>query len=192
MQSRKETINADLHLALVHYPVTNKKGDIIASAVTNLDLHDIARAGATYGVRAVYIVTPLKDQKALLKRILAHWAKGFGAAYNPKRAQALKLIRVVDTLQDARDAVAGNHRAAATRVVATSSREQRKSVSFRRMRALVRSGDPHLLVLGTAWGLAAEVIASADYLLEPVRGTTAYNHLSVRCAAAIILDRLLA
>jgi len=28
-------------------------------------------------------------------------------------------------------------------------------------------------------------------MLEPIAGTTGYNHLSVRSAAAIILDRLL-
>jgi len=30
-----------------------------------------------------------------------------------------------------------------------------------------------------------------DMLLEPIEGYTDYNHLSVRSAAAIILDRLL-
>ncbi len=49
-----------------------------------------------------------------------------------------------------------------------------------------------LLVFGTGWGLADEVIQGADALLEPVRAreATGYNHLSVRAACAIILDRL--
>ena len=49
-----------------------------------------------------------------------------------------------------------------------------------------------LLVFGTGWGLAGEVIAGADALLEPVRAreATGYNHLSVRAACAILLDRL--
>ncbi|MCP4687771.1 MAG: RNA methyltransferase, partial [Desulfobacterales bacterium] len=34
----------NLHLALLHYPVVNKNGEPVASAVTNLDLHDISRA----------------------------------------------------------------------------------------------------------------------------------------------------
>ena len=45
------------------------------------------------------------------------------------------------------------------------------------------------------WGLAEEALAWADYQLEPIRAEApsehAYNHLSVRSAVAIILDRLL-
>ena len=47
-----------------------------------------------------------------------------------------------------------------------------------------------LLLFGTGWGLAPEALARMDDVLEPVRGTTDYNHLSVRSAASIILDRL--
>ena len=53
------------------------------------------------------------------------------------------------------------------------------------------SGRPHLLVFGTAWGLAETFISEADYILAPITGPTDYNHLSVRTAAGIILDRLL-
>jgi hypothetical protein len=53
-------------------------------------------------------------------------------------------------------------------------------------------GKPVLVVFGTGWGLAPTVVESADALLEPVRGVREeYNHLSVRAACAIILDRLL-
>ena len=50
-----------------------------------------------------------------------------------------------------------------------------------------------LVVFGTGWGLAPEVIRSADAILEPIRASieTRYNHLSVRSACAITLDRLL-
>ncbi|MGC8720905.1 MAG: RNA methyltransferase, partial [Thermodesulforhabdaceae bacterium] len=49
---------------------------------------------------------------------------------------------------------------------------------------------PVILLFGTAWGLADAVFEQADYILEPIRGKSSYNHLSVRCAAAIIIDRL--
>lgn len=39
-------------------------------------------------------------------------------------------------------------------------------------------------------GLIEEVMESSDYILEPIRGKAVYNHLSVRAAVAIILDRL--
>jgi hypothetical protein len=48
-----------------------------------------------------------------------------------------------------------------------------------------------LLLFGTGWGLADEVLEAADALLPPLAGPSGYNHLSVRAAAAIVLDRLL-
>jgi hypothetical protein len=50
-----------------------------------------------------------------------------------------------------------------------------------------------LLLFGTGWGLTNEMLAECDFVLEPIAGLgkNSYNHLSVRSAAAIILDRLL-
>ena len=93
----------NIYLALTHYPVVNKRGDIIASALTNLDIHDIARAAKTYGVKSFYLVTPLSDQKALANKIIAHWTAGVGAAYNPARRSALELIKVKDSIGDVTD-----------------------------------------------------------------------------------------
>ena len=73
----------DLYVALTHYPVVNKRGETIASAVTNLDLHDISRTAKTYGLKSFYVVSPLKDQKTLVQRIISHWTTGAGAVYNP-------------------------------------------------------------------------------------------------------------
>ena len=53
-----------------------------------------------------------------------------------------------------------------------------------------RIDQPYLLLLGTGWGLTEECFASADLILEPIAGNGTYNHLSVRSAAAIMLDRL--
>ena len=49
---------------------------------------------------------------------------------------------------------------------------------------------PYLLLFGTGWGLTDEVMSMSDYILEPIRANSKYNHLSVRAAVAIILDRL--
>ena len=49
---------------------------------------------------------------------------------------------------------------------------------------------PVLLLLGTAQGLAPEVLARCDGVLRPIRDL-GYNHLSVRSAAAILADRIL-
>jgi hypothetical protein len=50
---------------------------------------------------------------------------------------------------------------------------------------------PYLILLGTGWGLTETVFSQSDYVLEAVAGDSDYNHLSVRSAAAIILDRLI-
>jgi hypothetical protein len=175
---------------LIHYPVVGKHGDVIASAVTNLDLHDIARAGRTYGIRAFYIVTPVRDQLELVSKIVSHWVTGAGAAYNPKRKEALSIIRVSNSFETALAEIAKEN-GGFPKTVVTSARKRTGSLSMSALRELIKEGDPYALVLGTAWGLADDFLDRADYLLEPVCGPTDYNHLSVRSAAAIMMDRLL-
>jgi len=180
----------NIFVALTHYPVVNKSGDIITSAVTNLDLHDISRAAKTYGVKNFYVVTPLKDQQVLAQRIIAHWIDGSGAVYNPARRRALETIKVVDSIAD----VVEDIRRIANqypKTVATSARRYPSSIGCKKFRTILETERPHLLIFGTAWGLAEAFISEADYILEPIMGSTDYNHLSVRTAAGIILDRIL-
>ena len=174
----------------MHYPVVNKAGDVITAAVTNLDLHDISRAVRTYGVRKFYIVTPLSDQKALVGRIVSHWMEGSGATYNPDRREAFERIQVENSIEEAIEKI---HIACGVRpkTVVTSAKKGRQNIGFRDFRKMLESGTPYIIAFGTAWGLSEEFISSADYVLQPIKGNTEYNHLSVRSAAAIILDRLL-
>ena len=173
----------------MHYPVTNKNGETIASAVTNLDLHDMARSAKTYGVKTLYAVTPLTDQKALAGKLVDHWVTGGGARYNPKRRQAMELVRVRDNLEQVIAEIedAGGRR---PKTIATCARPQEGSLSYGELRGRLQDGAPALLLFGTAWGLAPECLAQADIILDPVLGAGDYNHLSVRSATAIILDRL--
>ena len=179
-----------LYVALIHYPVVNKNGRTIASALTNLDLHDISRAAKTYGLEAFCVVTPLEDQKDLVEKIISHWTTGIGAEYNPKRRSALELIRVYDSFSEALDGIAAAEGTYPV-TIATCARKYPTSISNKKLRAMLTNGKPHVLVLGTAWGLTEEFISKADYILEPIAGKTGYNHLSVRSAASIIFDRLL-
>lgn len=180
----------NLYVALTHYPVVNKSGEMIASAVTNLDLHDISRAAKTYGVKSFYVVTPLKDQQILAQRIMAHWTDGAGAAYNPARRSALETLQVVDSIAEAVDDIRGLENKA-PKTVATCARHYPSAIGYDKFREILENGEPYLLIFGTAWGLADAFITEADYILEPIKGPTDYNHLSVRTAAGIILDRLL-
>ena len=185
----KKSYKTNLYVALTHYPVVNKNGDIIASAVTNLDLHDMSRAAKTYGVRSFYVVTPLADQKALIDRIVSHWVKGTGSKYNPKRREALELISIKNSLDEVKDHIRENE-GEAPKTVVTSARHSSHNISFDKFREMLQDGNLYLLIFGTAWGLSEKFITEADYVLDPVIGNTNYNHLSVRSAAAVILDRL--
>lgn len=181
---------ANLYVALIHYPVVNKAGTEIASAITNLDLHDIARAARTYGVGSFFVVTPLEDQRVLADRIVAYWVEGAGATYNPNRSEAIDLISVRPSL----DAVVDDIRQDCGDLpckVATCARQGFQNLGYQDLREKMKEGRPYLLMFGTAWGLSDGLIADADFVLDPITGNTAYNHLSVRSAAAITLDRLL-
>lgn len=176
----------------MHYPVLNRNGEIIASAVTNLDLHDLARASCTYDVPACYIVSPLEDQQRLAARLIGHWRERVGKELHPDRDLALRRLRLVEDIAAARDHI----EAACGRsplLWATTARIDAQSLSHRKARrVLAESSRPILLLLGTGWGLAPSVMGEVDAILEAIRGIDGYNHLSVRCAAAILLDRLLA
>ncbi len=179
-----------LDLALVHYPVVNRRGETIGSAVTNLDLHDIARAGRTYGVGTYWVVTPFARQRELARRIIGHWTEGYGSRANPDRCSALAIIRVCSGLDEAVAAMTERW-GMRPMLVATCARPGEKEVAFHALRQRLSESRPVLLLFGTAWGLAPELLARADASLPPICGPGDYNHLSVRSAAAIVLDRLL-
>lgn len=181
----------NLFVALLHYPVYDKKGQVVTTAVTNMDIHDIARSARTYGVRRFYVVTPVKALQKLALKIINHWEQGYGSQYNETRKEALSLVRVKDTLDDAILDVE-QESGSKPQLVITSARAGEERTSFAELREMLRKDlKPFLLLLGTGWGLTATVMAQSDYVLEPIEGGTDYNHLSVRSAAAIILDRLL-
>ncbi len=182
--------NANVSVALIHHPVYDKNRQVVSTAVTNLDIHDIARSTRTFGLLRYYIVTPVPGQQELAGRIVRHWQEGWGATYNPKRKAALELIEIVSTLDDALTDMEERFGRPA-RIVTTGARLHPRSITFSDFRQLVADREqPYLLLFGTGWGLVEEVFERADLVLEPIRGAGEYNHLSVRSAAAIIMDRL--
>lgn len=179
-----------VYLALVHHPIRDRQGATITTSVTNLDVHDLARAARTYGLRGYYVVTPIEAQRALVRHIMSYWREGGGAARVPERAQALSIVREVPSLADAVAAIEAAEGARPT-TVTTAARASRDPRGFDDVRAMVRARTtPVLLVFGTGYGLAQEVLDAADVHLAPVR-PGGYNHLAVRSAVSIILDRLL-
>ncbi|MDH3445082.1 MAG: tRNA (guanosine(37)-N1)-methyltransferase TrmD [Deltaproteobacteria bacterium] len=182
---------APVFLALLHHPVYDKNKQIVTTAVTNMDIHDIARSSRTFGVRGFYVVTPVKALQKLALKIIEHWQHGYGSQYNETRKNALSIARIRDALDDVLIDIEGES-GEKPLIVATSARAGEGRASFAVIKdMLIKKTRPVLILFGTGWGLTENVFAQADYVLEPIEGTADYNHLSVRSAAAIILDRLL-
>ena len=81
-----------ISLALVHHPVLDRAGEIVTTAITNLDLHDMARSVRTYGVSDLFVVHPITAQRTLAERIRAHWVDGSGKRRIPDRAAAMCVV----------------------------------------------------------------------------------------------------
>lgn len=178
------------YLALVHYPVYNKDRITITSAFTNIDVHDIARASKTYGIEKFYLVNPVKEQQELVERVVNHWRTGAGAKFNPKRKTALENVEICSTIDETVkkiEEIEGKK----PKIVATDAKFYKNMIGYNVLKnKIFTENDPYLILFGTGWGLTDEVMNECDYILKPVKGYNKFNHLSVRSAVSIILDRL--
>lgn len=193
----------NLSVALVHYPVHDKKGEVVATSITNLDIHDISRCARTYGLHRYFLVHPGRAQQEFAREMLGFWKEGYGKQYNPDRSLASEMVSLADSLDwidqeygrqiriatTARGYEGGNRISFADmgRVLAASSSMSEDEGRQQGGRGVTLS---FVLLLGTGWGLTQEVLEQADYVLEPITGAGTYNHLSVRSAASILFDRL--
>jgi hypothetical protein len=181
---------SNLYLGLVHHPVYDKRREVVATAINNFDIHDIARCAKTFGAGGFFIITPLESQVQLAERILRHWVEGTGSIYNPTRKESLSLVRVSRSIDEADREISGLWQTK-TKRIATAASSHPKSIDFRFLKKLMKDENtPFFILFGTGWGLTQDVKDSSDYVLAPIEGK-GYNHLSVRSAVAIILDRLL-
>jgi len=179
-----------IYIALLHYPVTNKEGKTVATAIANMDLHDIARTAKTFGVEAYYVINPVEAQRRLADQIISHWREGYGAAHNPSRRVAFEKVEIRSGLEEVLTEITA-HNDCQPQIVVTGANFQGEVLTCGKLKEIIKSNClPYLLIFGTGSGIAAEVVNRADYRLEPVKGKDGYNHLSVRSAVAIILDRI--
>jgi hypothetical protein len=183
---------SELAIALVHYPVLDRDGGVVTTAITNLDLHDLARSGRTYGASATFIVHPIEAQRLLAERVRDHWVQGSGRRRIPDRAEALERLCVVASLEDTYEAL-GGRAAIEVWTTAASARGGELTSHADARRRLREASRPTLILFGTGWGLPLAIVQAADVRLSPIcaAAETGYNHLSVRAACAITLDRLL-
>jgi hypothetical protein len=183
-------MNSNFYIGLVHYPTYDKRREVVATALTNFDIHDISRCAKTFGLGGFFIITPLESQIQLAERIIRHWVEGAGSVYNPTRKESLSLVRVSRTIDEADRTISDLWKKEVKRV-ATGASPHPKNIDFAELKGLLRDETtPYFILFGTGWGLTREVKDDSDYVLAPIEGK-GYNHLSVRSAVAIILDRLL-
>jgi len=180
------------YLGLVHYPIKNKNGELINTSVTNLDIHDISRSCRTFGIINYYLVTPIELQKDLVKTILGHWAEDHANQYNPDRHNALSIARAVDSVEET-IAIIEKNEGQRPLVVVTGANFEHYDGDETSLTNKVEQGNiPCLILFGTGHGLHDELLKIADFKLKPIHAVSSdgYNHLSVRSAVAIYLDRL--
>lgn len=180
------------YAVLMHGEVLLKEGQVGTTSVTSLDIHDIARSAKTYGLRGYFIVTPLLDQQRIVQKLLDFWKEGVGVTYNPHRHQALESVSIYDQLEDVCAAIT-KREGKAPLVITTSAKivDHPRTITYYDQKRVWSEGRPVLFVFGTGHGLAESVTNRADFNLVPVMGYSDFNHLSVRSAVAIILDRWL-
>jgi hypothetical protein len=179
-----------LNVALLHDGMVDKTGKTVTTSVTLIDVHDISRSCKTYGVDSLFVVHSSQTMRALVRTVKQHWDGDFGSRYNPNRQDALGVLTIASELDEVLVHIE-RRTGKLPKIIATSARDGDDRVAYSEMRSMIEaSDDSYLLMYGTGWGMGPELMSKADYILKPIYGPTAYNHLSVRAACAIILDRL--
>lgn len=179
-----------LNVALLHDGMVDKTGKTVTTSVTLIDVHDISRSSKTYGVDSLFVVHSSQTMRSLVRTIKQHWDGDFGSQYNPNRQDALSVLSIATDLDEVLMQIE-RRTGKLPKIIATSARDGEDRISYPEMRnTMEQSSDSYLLTFGTGWGMGPELMSRADYTLKPLYGPTPYNHLSVRAACAIILDRL--
>lgn len=179
----------DFFLGLIHYPVVNRRKDTVVSSVTNLDLHDISRASRTYGVSKYFVIHPSEDQQALNRRIVKHWEGSYGQRMNPTRMDAFSVLQLSQSFEEAYNIIV-DKTGEKPLCVGTSARKTGAKIWSLPDLKEKMTEKPVFLLLGTAYGLEPSWEARLDAFLPAINGPGDYNHLSVRSAASIYLDRI--
>jgi len=182
--------NDHVFISVVHYPAINKDKKWVVTSFTTLDFHDVARPARTYELGAYYIIQPLEAQQYVISEQIKYWTEGYGSTFNPRRSEAAKLVRLSSSITEVIEDIKKN-KGIYPKLIATSAKKYPQTISYKDMAEKIRKKDNiYLILLGTGWGMPEELVSSCDYILEPILGAGEYNHLSVRNAAAIIMDRL--
>jgi hypothetical protein len=182
--------SVDLNVVLLHEKMVDKHAKLVTTSLTMIDVHDFARSSKTYGLTKTFIAHPSPATRKLARSLQQHWECGLGLQYNPNRSEALSIVEIVSSLDEAIQRI-DQRCGKLPKLIATSAKKGPDRISYPAMRQEIETQQlPFLLMFGTGWGMSEELLKRADYLLEPICGPTEFNHLSVRGACSIILDRL--
>ncbi len=180
-----------VYIALVHYPAYNSRLEVVSTAFKSIDAHDISRDATTYGVKKFYLINPVEEQRRLAGRLVDHWIEGEGRNFNETKSKAFGIISIMSTIEEAVEQIE-EIEGKKPKIVVTDARFSDDMTGYRALREKIfENTEPFLILFGTGWGLTLETIKAADYVLKPISGYSEFNHLSVRSAAAVVLDRLL-
>ncbi len=186
-QITPEKNKSKLYVGLLHYPMYDKQKDVVATSITNMDLHDISRSCRTFGVINYYVVTPLDAQRDIAHRVLNHWQEGYGSTYNPNRKEAFDNTLIRSSLLEVIDEIE-KEQGEKPVLIGTTAKKVKATIDFDELKELSYD-KPVLMLFGTGWGMTSNLFELMDYVLGPIEGAGDFNHLSVRSAVAIMLDR---
>jgi hypothetical protein len=183
-------MSSKLYVALLHDGMVDKTGKAVTTSLTLNDMQDMARSSRTFGAEKLFVVHSTPAMRKLAKRLQTHWLSGFGSTYNADRKEAMSFLVIASDLEEIIMQVE-SETGKLPKLVATSAKNGPNRISYSGFRKDMESGDDsYILMFGTGWGMGHELMARANITLEPIVGPGEYNHLSVRSACAISLDRL--
>jgi len=178
------------YLVVMHTDVVLPTGEVGETSITSIDMHDIARSARTYGVENVFIVTPLEDQQKIVRRLLTFWQEE-GRAYNMSRQDAVARVELAESFDSVISKIRGKHNVSPCVIATTAHAQYEHTLTYYDQETVWSRHQPVACILGTARGLSNTIIEQSTYVFDPIEGMTDFNHLSVRSAAAVMLDRWL-
>ena len=122
-----------------------------------------------------------------------HFIVGEGKSFNPDRGETLLIVEVLKSLQVVVEKIT-DIESEKPYVIATTAKEEETQINYKILREkILEESRPFLLLFGTSWGLTEEIGQDSDFVLRPLcrESDPKYNHLSVRAASGIILDKVL-
>lgn len=174
----------------LHYPVLDRQGEKSSTAITGMDIHDIARACRTYGIKKYLLVTPIAQQREMVRRIITHWTEGWGAEHNPDRAEAFSRVKIFASAEKALAWVREKEKCKPYTIATTARNTAGAKHWLTLKREILERELRPVFIFGTGWGLHKDILDTVSAVMTPIEGgADDWNHLSVRSAVSITLDR---